>query len=212
MKKINLLVSFICFYFTSFCIPVIYINQIGFDAASPKIAVIGVDNRLSENSAFNIINVSTGKVEFTSMPGPPKKIDEWIPGKIFYRADFSSFKKNGTYKLSISINGTLYSSSNFIIEENALAKLTISSIIHYYRKQRANTPEELAADKHMLLYGSTKTVDVHGGWCDASGDVSNYFAHLAYSNFMSPQHTPLVTWSVINPSEASPGLLKEWKG
>ncbi|MGH2564227.1 MAG: glycoside hydrolase family 9 protein, partial [Ginsengibacter sp.] len=64
---------------------------------------------------------------------------------------------------------------------------------------------------HMLLYGSTKTVDVHGGWCDASGDVSKYFSHLAYANFMSPQQTPLVTWSLINTSEAIPGLLKEWK-
>jgi hypothetical protein len=52
---------------------------------------------------------------------------------------------------------------------------------------------------------------VSGGWCDASGDVSKYFSHLAYANFMSPQQTPLVTWSLINTSEAIPKLLNEWK-
>lgn len=85
----------------------------------------------------------------------------------------------------------------------------ISSIVHYYNKQRANTPEELNTDKNMLLYGSTKKVDVHGGWCDASGDVSKYFSHLAYANFVSPQQIPLVTWSLVNTSETIPKELKE---
>ena len=92
-----------------------------------------------------------------------------------------------------------------------LAKLTISSIIHYYNKQRANTPAELAADEHMhLAGGGDKTVDMRGGWCDASGDVSKYFSHLAYANFMSPQQTPLVVWSMVSTSEAIPGLLTKW--
>jgi hypothetical protein len=210
MKRLNLLVLFICFSGSCFSIPVIYISQIGFDAKSPKIAVIGVDNKLAEKTIFTLINTSTGQTDFTGTIGKSQTIEEWAPGKIFYRADFSLFKKTGSYRLNISINGTIYSSYNFVIEENALAKLTISSIVHYYRKQRANTPEELAADKQIQLYGSEKKVDVHGGWCDASGDVSKYFSHLAYANFMSPQQTPLVTWSLINTSEAIPKLLTKW--
>jgi Glycosyl hydrolase family 9/Cellulase N-terminal ig-like domain len=210
MKKINLIALFICITVSCFSIPVIYINQIGFDMTSSKIAVIGVDNKLGEKTVFNLVNTSTGKTDFTGMPDKPQTIEEWALGKIFYKADFSSFKKAGSYKLTISIDGILYASCNFLIEENALAKLTISSIIHYYRKQRANTPQELTADEHIQLYGSTKTVDVRGGWCDASGDVSKYFSHLAYANFMSPQQTPLVTWSLINTSEAIPKLLTKW--
>jgi hypothetical protein len=210
MKKINLIILFICFSCATFSTPVIYINQVGFDAASAKIAVIGVDSKLEGKNIFNLINTSTGKTDFTGTLGKPQTIEEWAPGKIFYKADFSSFKKTGSYKLSISINGIIYTSSNFIIEKNALAKLTISSIIHYYHKQRANTPQELSADEHIQLYGSTKTVDARGGWCDASGDVSKYFSHLAYANFMSPQQTPFVTWSLINTSEAIPKLLTEW--
>src|ERR1700687_5209217 len=145
MKKINLIALFICFTVSCFSIPVIYINQIGFDVTSPKIAVIGVDNKLSEETIFDLVNTSSNKIEFTTVLDPPQTIEEWAPGKIFYKADFSSFKKTGSYKLRISVGGIIYSSYNFVIEENALAKLTISSIVHYYRKQRANTPQELTA-------------------------------------------------------------------
>ena len=50
----------------------------------------------------------------------------------------------------------LFSSDKFTIEESALAKLTLSSIIHYYNKQRANTPAELEADQHIKLMAVIK--------------------------------------------------------
>lgn len=191
--------------------PVIYANQIGFDANGPKIAVVSMDHRLTRKTIFNLVNTTTCKAEFTGVLSGPQNIDEWTPGKIYYQADFSSFKKTGKYCVQITIAGKTYKSWPFKIEEAALAKLTLSSIIHYYNKQRANTPQELAADKHMHLQGGgDKTVDMRGGWCDASGDVSKYFSHLAYANFMSPQQTPLVTWSMVSASEAIPGLLKKW--
>jgi len=79
---------------------------------------------------------------------------------------------------------------------------------NFNRHQRANSPEELKADEHLLLYGSTNTVDLRGGWCDASGDVSKYFSHLAYANFMSPQQTPLVVWSMVNTVDTAASLLE----
>lgn len=197
--------------FAAYSKPEIYVNQIGFDTKSSKIAVIGIDHTLDAKTVFNIIDTGSGKIVFTSSVGKAQKVEEWNPGQIFYQADFSSFEKNGNYKITISVDGTIYSSANFSIEKNILAKNTISSIVHYYNKQRANTPEELEADKNMLLFGSTKRVHVHGGWCDASGDVSKYFSHLAYANFVSPQQTPLVTWSLINTSETIPKQLKVWK-
>jgi hypothetical protein len=197
--------------FISIAQPVIYANQIGFDANGPKIAVVSLDHKLTRKTTFNLVNTTTYNTEFTGTLNRPQNIDEWTPGKIYYQADFSSFKKIGKYCVQITIAGKTYKSWPFIIEEAALAKLTLSSIIHYYNKQRANTPQELAADKHMHLQGGgDKTVDMHGGWCDASGDVSKYFSHLAYANFMSPQQTPLVTWSMVSASEAIPGLLMKW--
>ncbi|WP_276381783.1 glycoside hydrolase family 9 protein [Flavobacterium sp. H4147] len=189
--------------------PSIYVNQIGFDPKSPKIALIEYDSKLP-NTSFDIIDISSQKAVFNAAVGSPESIDEWKPGKLFFKADFSSFQTPGNYKITIKIANQTYSSATFSIEDNILAKRTISSIVHYYNKQRANTPEELEADKNILLYGSTKKVDVRGGWCDASGDVSKYFSHLAYANFVSPQQTPLVTWSLINTSETISKKLVQW--
>ncbi|MDP9077997.1 MAG: glycoside hydrolase family 9 protein [Bacteroidota bacterium] len=196
---------------TGFAQVTIYANQIGFDIKGPKIAVVGADSKLTQKTIFNIINTVTHQEEFTGVLSGPQQIDEWTPGKSYYQADFSALKKRGKYCVRVIVGGKTYTSFPFIIEENALARLTISSIVHYYNKQRANTPQEIAADSHMRLQGGgDKTVDMHGGWCDASGDVSKYFSHLAYANFMSPQQTPLVVWSMVSASEAIPGLLKKW--
>ncbi|CAC9975270.1 glycoside hydrolase family 9 protein [Flavobacterium panici] len=189
----------------------IYVNQVGFDPKSPKIAIIAYPSNLSENASFDVVDTKTHKTVFTALIGKPQDVDDWKLGEKFYKADFSSFQKPGTYKITFKVADQIYTSASFSIEENILAKRVISSIVHYYNKQRANTPEELEADKNMLLYGSTKKVDVHGGWCDASGDVSKYFSHLAYANFVSPQQTPLVTWSLINTSERIPKQLTQWK-
>jgi len=189
--------------------PAIYINQVAFDNNAPKTALIGDEQQYIRPVAFNIINTITLKSVFTGVLGVGQQINEWAPGKYFYKADFSSLKLNGRYKLSINVGGKEYTSGEFQIADNALATLTIPSVIHYYHKQRANTPTELAVDAHLKLFGSDKTVDMRGGWCDASGDVSKYFSHLAYANFMSPQQTPLVTWSLINADEAVPNLLAQ---
>jgi len=197
--------------FAAYGKPEIYVNQVGFDTKSPKIAIIGVENNLDAKATFAITDANSGKIMFTALAGKAQSVEDWNLGKLFYKADFSSFGKTGKYKVTISIEGITYSSATFAIEENILAKRTISSIVHYFNKQRANTPQELEADKNILLFGSTKRVDVRGGWCDASGDVSKYFSHLAYANFVSPQQTPLVTWSLINTSETIPKQLKQWK-
>jgi hypothetical protein len=211
MKKLfPLFITFFLLSLTGFAQPIIYVNQVGFDAKGPKTAVIGADHRLSGKTEFHLINTLNNKTEFTGNLGDPQSIDEWTPGKTYYKADFSSFQKSGKYQLSLTTDSKSYTSYLFEIEENALAKLTISSIVHYYNKQRANTPDELAADAHMHMVGSDKTVDMRGGWCDASGDVSKYFSHLAYANFVSPQQTPLVVWSMVSASESIPKLLTKW--
>ena len=209
-KQLRCVVLVLFLSISAYSKTIIFVNQVGFDPKSSKIAIIEYYSNLL-NSTFDIVDAETGKTVFTSKIGKAETVEDWKLGKYYYKADFSSFQKAGTYKVTFKIADQIYSSARFSIEENILAKRTISSIVHYYNKQRANTPEELEADKNMLLFGSTKKVDVHGGWCDASGDVSKYFSHLAYANFVSPQQTPLVTWSLINTSETIPKKLTQWQ-
>jgi hypothetical protein len=205
-----LLIGLILFTVTVFAEPVIYVNQIAFDSNSPKMAVVQFDAKQVDKLTFSIIDAATNKPAFKGTLDSPQVIAEWFPGKMYYKADFSALNKPGKYKLTITSGGKAYNSYAFEIGEHAIARQTIASIIHYYNKQRANTPQELGADAKMQLFGSTQTVDMRGGWCDASGDVSKYFSHLAYANYVSPQQTPLVTWSMVGASEAIPQLLTKW--
>ena len=187
--------------------PVIYINQVAFNTGAPKNALIGDDKLYNGKVIFTIVSKGTHRTVYSGLLSNAKQITEWMPGKYFYTADFSTFNQPGDYQLCIRAGGEKYYSDAFHLGSNALAEMTVPSVIHYYHKQRANTPAELSVDSHVKLFGSDKTVDMRGGWCDASGDVSKYFSHLAYANFMSPQQTPLVTWALVNADEAMPGLL-----
>jgi hypothetical protein len=188
---------------------IIHTNQVGYNSNGAKIAVISGD--IAPAQPFFLINTKTSEKVFSGKVGEMSKIDEWTPGKIYFQADFSGFEKPGNYRVQLTTHAREepFESEPFEIGENALARLLIPSIIHYYHKQRADKPEELIADKNIVLYGSTKTVDLRGGWDDASGDISKYFSHLAYANFMSQQQIPLVTWSLTNAAEKIPKLLSD---
>jgi hypothetical protein len=186
---------------------VIHVNQVAYDQTAPKFAVLETRKRLPESSRFRAKDALTLDTVFEGTLAGAQECEEWFPGRFFYRADFSSLQRPGRFTLAIERDGKEYHSFDFEIGKGALAAQTVPAIIQFYRHQRANSPEELKADQHLLLYGSTNRVDLRGGWCDASGDVSKYFSHLAYANFMSPQQTPLVVWSMVNVVDTAPALL-----
>jgi hypothetical protein len=186
---------------------VIHVNQVAYSQTAPKFAVVETSQRFPTSSRFQIKDALTSETVFEGALAGGQECEEWFPGRYFYRADFSSVQKSGHFRLQVEQDEKQYSSFDFEIGKNARATQTVPAIIEYYQHQRANTPEELKTDEHLLLYGSTNTVDLRGGWCDASGDISKYFSHLAYANFMSPQQTPLVVWSMVNTVETVPSLL-----
>jgi hypothetical protein len=187
---------------------VIHVNQVAYDQTAPKFAVIETAGRLPESSRFRVEDALTLSAVCEGALAGGQACEEWFPGRFFYRADFSSLQQPGRFRLVTERDGKEYQSFDFEIGKGALATQTVPAIIQYYRHQRANSPEELMADQHVLLYGSSNRVDLRGGWCDASGDVSKYFSHLAYANFMSPQQTPLVVWSMVNAVDTVPALLE----
>jgi hypothetical protein len=190
---------------------VIHVNQVAYDQPAPKFGVLETTQPLPSATMFRVKDVRTLATMFEGTLAGAQECEEWSPGRYFYRADFSSFQQAGHFKLAVDWQGREYSSYDFEIGKRALAAQTLPAIIQFYQHQRANSPEELRADQHLLLYGSTNRVDLRGGWCDASGDVSKYFSHLAYANFMSPQQTPLVVWSMVNVVDTAPALLDSLK-
>ena len=184
----------------------IHLNQAVFPPDAPKIGVI--EGR-TEDQVFDLTDAAGHNV-YRGRLGRAQTVPTWLSGHDLFQADFSGFRQPGTYRLTVDAGDSLIHSAPFTIGDADWARPLISSIIHYYNQQRANTLTELTADKHLLLYGSDKRVDLHGGWCDASGDVSKYFSHLAYANFMSPQQIPLVTWSLVNTGETLRDPLRRW--
>src|SRR5690349_19831489 len=106
MKKLLLEIVFVfllpvlCFSQTA-----IFVNQVGFDSRGPKIAVVRFDAKNTSKLVFSLIDAASSKVVFTGTLSTPMKVDDWFPGKFFHRADFSSFRKTGNYKILISAGG-----------------------------------------------------------------------------------------------------------
>ena len=182
-------------------------NQVAYNLDGPKTAIVQSEIALADQTLFQIINSTSGEAVFNGKAGKSEQVTDWNEKEWYCPVDFSTFQKAGDYKIRIKFNGKIFESYDFKIEDNALGKIAIPAIVNFFYHQRANSPEELEADKNLILFGSDKTVDLHGGWCDASGDISKYFSHLAYTNFMSPQQIPMVTWSMVNTTERVSDLL-----
>ena len=180
-----------------------FYNQVGYDADQPISVIVKSDN-LSDGADFSVMSngsaVKTGKLSTGSNP------DNWLNNGKFYVADLSGLAA-GKYTLQVSENGQPQNSGEFLVGENALAKNTLASVLNYFYDDRADKAPVVDWDKSMGVYNSGKKVDVHGGWYDASGDVSKYLSHLSYANYLNPQQIPLTVWSLAFASERIPKLL-----
>jgi len=188
----------------------VLVNQIGYNTDLPKTAIFKSKFPLGHRANFKIIDamtldsVTVGKLQSST------QVNDW--NDYWYsRIDFSFLTKPGHYRIQVLTNNKIYESFDFEIGNQLLTKRLVPAITNFFEGQKANSKEELSGDAHVKLFGSEKTVDLRGGWCDASGDVSKYFSHLAYTNFMNPQQTPLVDWSMIQTVESIPAILDDTK-
>ena len=182
-----------------------FYNQVGYDVGQPITVIVKSDN-LADGAEFSVMSngaaVKTGKLSAGSNP------DNWLNNGKFYVADLTALGLTaGKYTLQVSENGQPQNSGEFTIEENALAKNTLATVLDYFYNDRANNPTIEGWDKSLPVYKSDKKLDVHGGWYDASGDVSKYLSHLSYANYLNPQQIPLTVWSLAFASERIPKLL-----
>ncbi|MET2854105.1 glycoside hydrolase family 9 protein [Vibrio owensii] len=166
-------------------------NHIGYERLGPKKAIIQTSRpRLSSYTAL-LVCADSHQTVATLTVEKQGKVANWHQGH-FYLIDFSSFNTPGNYYLRFDH----LRSSHFEIGEHILFDRTLSDVIHYFKSQRCGGIFD-QQDRQAPLLNSEETADVHGGWYDASGDVSKYMSHLSYANYLNPQQTPMVVWNML---------------
>ena len=175
------------------------INQVGYQCDGEKIALLQSDTDLDIRGHLRLLRQDDERILLEVPLQPAGQVEGW-QGRHYWRADFSPCKEPGRYRLEALIQmgakERIVRTAPFTIGQDLLASRCLSDVIHYFKGQRASGAFD-RADRSARLFGSDQRKDVHGGWYDASGDVSKYLSHLSYANYLNPQQTPMVVWSLL---------------
>ncbi|MCQ9065778.1 glycoside hydrolase family 9 protein [Vibrio diabolicus] len=166
-------------------------NHIGYEHLGPKKAIVQTEQPHLSSYTAQLICATSEQTVATFAVEEQGKVANWHQG-YFYLIDFSSFTDSGDYFLQVEDTR----SSSFTIGEHILLDQTLSDVIHYFKSQRCGGIFD-QQDRQVPVLSANQTVDVHGGWYDASGDVSKYLSHLSYANYLNPQQTPMVVWNIL---------------
>ncbi len=171
------------------------INQVGYDCDGHKIALLQTDADVGISGLVRLRRLHDDRLLLEVPLQAAGQVPGW-QGRAYWRADFSAFKESGHYRLEAITAQGIVRSTRFAIGQDLLTSRCLSDVIHYFKGQRASGAFD-RADRSARLFGTDQRKDVHGGWFDASGDMSKYLSHLSYANYLNPQQTPLVVWSLL---------------
>ncbi|HCG8042310.1 TPA: glycoside hydrolase family 9 protein [Vibrio parahaemolyticus] len=166
-------------------------NHIGYERLGPKKAIIQTEQPHLSSYTAQLICATSEQTVATFAVEEQGKVANWHQG-YFYLIDFSSFTDSGDYFLQVEDSRSSY----FTVGEHILLNQTLSDVIYYFKSQRCGGVFD-QQDRQVPVLNANQTVDVHGGWYDASGDVSKYLSHLSYANYLNPQQTPMVVWNIL---------------
>jgi hypothetical protein len=172
----------------------VLVDQVGYETASPKVALIS-GSESDRPGEFALIDDTKGKVVFSGTPAPAGHVDRWGE-RSYWKADFSAFHAPGHYILRVTSGSTAATSCSFQIEDNLLERTTLSNVLFYFKGQRASGDMD-RADRYLPLPDGHGTVDVHGGWYDATGDYGIHLSHQNLTSYFNPQQVPLVAWTLL---------------
>lgn len=173
----------------------ILVNHVGYDVAGAKRAVIR-GGAADAFESFKVVSCATGESVKTGAVvrvGPVHKWKDWV----FWTADFSDVAREGVYRLECAApDGALIRSWPFPIRKNVLERETLSAVIYYFKGQRSSGLLD-QADRKLGFEGRPGTVDMRGGWFDATGDYGKHLSHLSFSTWFNPQQISLTAWSLF---------------
>ncbi|WP_022940790.1 glycoside hydrolase family 9 protein [Psychromonas hadalis] len=165
-------------------------NHIGYECAGAKQAVLQTATHF-KFSQVELVSATNFEVVKQLSILSSGAVDQWSLGH-FHTVDFSDFQTAGHYFLRCGNS----QSHPFEIGNGLLMTHCFSDILHYFKGQRCGGIYD-QHDKQAPVLGSDKVVDVSGGWYDASGDLSKYFSHLSFANYMNPQQIPMIVWNMF---------------
>ena len=173
----------------------VLVDQVGYETAAPKVALIESTTDAAP-SGFALVDDATGDTVFTGKVAAAGTVDHWAPWH-FWRANFSSWRHSGEYRLITAGADPAISSCVFEIGDDLLERRTLSSVLYYFKGQRS-TGDFDRADRHLAIPGAPgRFADLHGGWYDATGDYGIHLSHQNPTSYFNPQQVPLVVWSLL---------------
>lgn len=173
----------------------VLIDQVGYETLAPKQAVV-MGTSEDHPQQFALVDAATGKTVLSGKLKPDGQVYDW-GGRVFWTADFSSWKKTGHYQIETRTDAGVVASCPFAIQDDVLERNTISNVVYYFKGQRSSGLID-RVDRHLPLPDHPgKFVDVHGGWYDATGDYGIHFSQLNLTSYFNTQQVPLVAWSLL---------------
>ncbi len=174
------------------------INQVGYPENGEKKVVF---QTLAENAPikFKVVN-QENKTVFKGVFAKGGKVDNWHTGKA-YVGLFSSVITSGNYKITTKFNKKTIESETFEIKQYTVLEKALPLLL---KGLQSAHPEQKIKDwdSKVPFFGARKdSVDLHGGWYDASADAGKCLSHLGYSNYLTPQQTPLVVYNLLAAAE-----------
>ena len=125
----------------------------------------------------------------------------------FWSADLAGLRARAGERYRLEIPGRALSEP-FEVAEDLLLARTLPAALGWFRERRCSGAWDEADRRAPFAGYRSDRVDVHGGWYDASGDLSKYLSHLSYANYMNPQQSPLVVWAFLSARDL---LADAWK-
>ncbi|MCM1007909.1 MAG: glycoside hydrolase family 9 protein [Ruminococcus flavefaciens] len=151
--------------------PSIVTNQVGYHTDSVKTAVF---SNAGDETEFSVVNADTNEVVYTGELSKENYCD--FSGENNRTGDFTQVKEAGKYYIAC---GNLDNSYTFEISDSVYNSVLDDSVRMLYL-QRCGCEVEDDTFGHKAchtskatIYGTSKTIDVSGGWHDA-GDYGRY--------------------------------------
>ncbi len=159
-------------------------NHLGYPSAGCKKAVF-VAEASTKATAFRVLRACGGVVS-AGQPVACGPVAHWGKGD-HWTLCFDDVREEGTYTVEVDTDRGSVRSQAFEVRES-LVDLRLVNAVGYSFKAQRSSGEWSKRDSDIPFAGQRQgTVDLHGGWYDASGDYGIHLSHLSHSTYHNPQ-------------------------